>query len=427
MATVRYEQAVYGSFPFWDRGYALLAQSPGCRPEWLAAFRAACQRLGERPGGVPESPSLFALKLEGGGPWAVVGVSGQGTDDRGRPGALAFHALFLRPRDARKVGWNPFALAGLLRSKWSVEVRDLPSGTLAFEPPEGPSPTLDDRSRWIAAALARGRRVAMEAETPIDSLARAVWPALPPRVRRRSSLATWAFANGNRFDLVALPRLAGITLDPSYLDVSAGSPDPGPPRRRSRRALGIIPIALIACALGWALWPRSSQIPPASLETPAPDPSAYRDDRDTEDDRRRVAEALADLADRCGVDTRGIEGDPAALMARLAERLRYRGPLLSPDDLAGLPEADRRRIQAQDAHLRRFLPDRPLPPDFRQGSLRRQFDTLAWSFHLAPPGGTVAEAPDLLADALAFEGPVRTPSSPTLAAYARFLGRLPRR
>ena len=41
---VRFEQAVYGSFPFWDRGYALLAQSPGCRPEWLAEFLAACQR-----------------------------------------------------------------------------------------------------------------------------------------------------------------------------------------------------------------------------------------------------------------------------------------------------------------------------------------------------------------------------------------------
>ena len=48
---VRFEQAVYGSFAFWDRGYALLAHSPGCRPEWLADFLAACQRFGEPPGG----------------------------------------------------------------------------------------------------------------------------------------------------------------------------------------------------------------------------------------------------------------------------------------------------------------------------------------------------------------------------------------
>src|SRR5262245_44802638 len=47
--TVRFEQAVYGSFAFRDGGYSMLEQSPGCRPEWLADFRAACQRFGERP------------------------------------------------------------------------------------------------------------------------------------------------------------------------------------------------------------------------------------------------------------------------------------------------------------------------------------------------------------------------------------------
>ena len=66
--TIRYEQAVYGSFPFWDKGYAVLAQSPGCRPEWLAELREACQRFGERPGGVAEAEvrGLFALRLASG-------------------------------------------------------------------------------------------------------------------------------------------------------------------------------------------------------------------------------------------------------------------------------------------------------------------------------------------------------------------------
>lgn len=88
MATVhvRYEQAVYGSFPFWDRGYAMLAQSPGCRPRWLAELRAACQRHGERPAGAAEAGGLFALRPAG-GPWLIVGVSPQGRDDRGRPGS----------------------------------------------------------------------------------------------------------------------------------------------------------------------------------------------------------------------------------------------------------------------------------------------------------------------------------------------------
>src|SRR5690349_4968389 len=110
MTRVRFEQAVYGSFPFWDRGYALLAQSPGCRPEWLDEFRAACQRFGERPGGVEDlGAPIVALRLPS-GPWAIVGVGSTGSDDRGRPGALAFHGLFVGPREFRKVGYDPFAL-----------------------------------------------------------------------------------------------------------------------------------------------------------------------------------------------------------------------------------------------------------------------------------------------------------------------------
>ena len=54
---------------------------------------ADCQRHGEPRGGSPEARSLFCLRLKS-GPWIVVGVSPQGHDDRGRPGALAFHGLF---------------------------------------------------------------------------------------------------------------------------------------------------------------------------------------------------------------------------------------------------------------------------------------------------------------------------------------------
>src|SRR4051812_8306375 len=119
---VRYEQAVYGSFPFWDRGYAILAHSPGCRPEWLSGLRTACQRLGERPAGAAEASGLFALRLER-GPWAIVGVGAQGNDDRGRPGALAFHALFVEPRDYLKAGAFPFEFAAGMRNDWTAETR----------------------------------------------------------------------------------------------------------------------------------------------------------------------------------------------------------------------------------------------------------------------------------------------------------------
>src|SRR4051812_31440329 len=102
------EQVVYGSFPFSDRGYAVLARSPGVREDGLAALLASCRRFGEAPHGVVAAPALFSLRL-GKGPRAVVGVFPQGCDDRGRPGALAFHALLIADRDFRRAGADPFA------------------------------------------------------------------------------------------------------------------------------------------------------------------------------------------------------------------------------------------------------------------------------------------------------------------------------
>src|SRR3954467_13201249 len=108
------EQLVYGSFPFWDRGYDVLARSPGCRPDWVSDVLGACRQFGEAPSGVPPSPCLFATRLAS-GPWAVVGVEPMGHDDRGRPGALAFHALLIHDRDYRRAGSNPFVFSGALR------------------------------------------------------------------------------------------------------------------------------------------------------------------------------------------------------------------------------------------------------------------------------------------------------------------------
>jgi hypothetical protein len=214
---IHYEQAVYGSFPFWDKGYAVLAQSAGCRPEWISALRTACQRFGERPRTVTEANvrGLFALRLIS-GPWMIAGVGSPGRDDHGRPGALAFHALFLSPREYGRAECDPFALAGALRTDWTAATRDLPSGTWTITPSGPTSPPADPQAARIAAALVRGERVAIEAAAPIDALAREVWRGLPTRVRQKVSVATWAFANGNQFDLVAMPRLAGHALDTSY-------------------------------------------------------------------------------------------------------------------------------------------------------------------------------------------------------------------
>jgi hypothetical protein len=447
-ALVRFEQAVYGSFPFWDRGYAVLAQSPGCRPEWLEGLRAACQRLGERPRDAAGAGGLFALRL-GDGTRMIVGMADLGADDRGRPGALAFHALFLKARDDRRAGYDPFALAGALRRDWGPQARSLPAGTWPVAADEARSGPGDERAGPIASALARGRRVALEAAGPIDALARDVWRTLPARVRRRATVATWAFANGNRFDLLAVPRLAAIELDASYVDPAALDTGKGPgpgPRRWGRLALAGGSLALLAGALGLALGrggdarPLPQVAPAVRVEAPRPidrdrppDPAAFPDDRLAPGERQLVAEGLADLADRFGVATGG--DGPTALMARLAGRLRYRGPLLTAGErsrLAVEPGPDAARALAWDARVRRFVADRPLPGGFERGPLRWQLASLAWSFHVAPdPRRPAAEVPYDLADALARDGEVR-PSPlaaqyPVLDDYARFLAHLPRR
>src|SRR5262245_41456631 len=221
---VPFEQAVYGSFPFWNRGYGLLARSAGCRPEWLAALRWACQRYGERPAKVADADAFFAKRLDR-GPWMIVGVSPQGDDDAGRPGALAFHALFVGPWTYARAGADPFAFAGVTRRDWSTADLDatLPPGRAIIRRgtirvvSDRAGSAVDERRDAIIEAISRGRRVAVQCAGPIDMLARDVWRALPFRVRLRASLATWAFDNANRFDLVALPKLAGITREPSDL------------------------------------------------------------------------------------------------------------------------------------------------------------------------------------------------------------------
>lgn len=220
--SVRYEQAVYGSFAFCRRGYGVLARSSDCRPEWLAALKAACQRYGEPPAGVGEAIALFARRIER-GPWMIVGVYPQGCDDAGRPGALAFHALFVDRWTHARAGADPFAFAGLTRGDWGAADLDatLPPGRATirrtpFRRTVGPF-ALDEHEHEgdgeiesigeVVAAIAQGRRVVVQSAGPIDRLARAVWRALPFRARLRASVATWAFDNANGFDLAALPRL----------------------------------------------------------------------------------------------------------------------------------------------------------------------------------------------------------------------------
>jgi hypothetical protein len=235
VARVDAEQALYGSFPFRHRGYEVVAHSPGCRRAWLDAFARACVAFGERPAGVTVEGALFALPIAGEGAWMVVGVGEAGEDDRGRPGALAFHAWFVADRDYRRAGAAPFPFAPHHRTRWDSDPGALPAKVLRLERFRAPPGPPDPRAAAVAHRLRHRRPVAIEAPGPIDALTRDAWALLPPRARGRLGVATWAFGNANRFDLVAVPRRAMIESDPAFVE-SERLLDPPPPRWRDRLA-----------------------------------------------------------------------------------------------------------------------------------------------------------------------------------------------
>ena len=194
---------------------------PAAVPNGLPSYGRSASATANRPRAHWSADSLFALSLKC-GPWMIVGAHAQGRDDHDRPGALAFHALFVGQWAYRWIGADPFALAGALRHDWSAADRDaiLPTvtwtaGGTRTNRPSTPASEEDPRLVPIVRALTEGHRVVVESSEPIDGLARTVWHALPRSVRRRATVAAWAFDNTNQFDLIGLPKLAGVSLGKS--------------------------------------------------------------------------------------------------------------------------------------------------------------------------------------------------------------------
>ena len=469
LVTIRFEQAVYGSFAFRPDGYAMLASSPRCRSQWRDDFRTACQRIGEQPAGVSDRPSLFATRLPS-GPWCVVGVFPQGSDDRGRPGALAFHGLFLSGRDYRELGGSPFPLRDVLRGQWT-ETQSLDSGLASFVPETPGIPRSQrDLAGRIAKVLRLGWKAAVELPEPGDDLAREVWRRLPLKTRKHLSVGTWAFGNGNNFDLFIGPKLAGVAFDSHSIRIEPDAPSAQETALHSRScfqthrmiAMGFVGVALIltmvavrhalelretADALSLSVRVRPEVAPIRVSTRVEPSPTFSSDEDVTPGERERLVEALVHLLDRFEVleDHRlpqSSQSDPRALMDHLAAKLRYNGPFLSESDRHSLQNDPRHEAELAlcwEEHIRKFAADRPLPADFRSKRLGAQVALLVWSFHLDrnrpdsdnPRRLSPAETVQALAEELTVDMALRpTPvveQYPALGSYLTFLGRLPRR
>src|SRR5262245_44846014 len=110
------EQAIYGGHD--AGGYRFLARSPGFLDAWLAGAERLCTGFGERPAGVVCPAALFVQPL--GKQVAVVQVADQGSDDAGRPGALAFRLLVLPARLYGDLGGDPFWISDQFPPAWQA-------------------------------------------------------------------------------------------------------------------------------------------------------------------------------------------------------------------------------------------------------------------------------------------------------------------
>lgn len=214
MPPLALEQALYGSLN--SGGYRFLARSPGFLDDWLPEAERLCTRFGERPAGVACPACVFAQPF-GKRHVAVIQAADQGTDDTGRPGALAFHLLVLRATDYRLLGGDPFLIAERFPPSWQNR-GELP--TLYW--PEEPLPPRTvrqvrqvlkrpDGPTFLGASqvLIDGGRLVFERSHPDTELLRDLWLLLPVSTRSELWPASFAFGNTLRFHAVVVPRAVG--------------------------------------------------------------------------------------------------------------------------------------------------------------------------------------------------------------------------
>jgi hypothetical protein len=205
------EQAIYGGQD--TGGYRFLARSPGFRDDWLAEAERLCTDFGERPAGVACPGCVFARPF-GRHHVALVQAADQGSDDTGRPGALAFYLLILPRALYVDLGGDPFYLAEQFPPPWQARGQ-LPS--LNWTAPAPPPRTVALLQKTLnvphsatllggVQILLDGGRLVFERSAPDETILRSLWALLPTRERCDLWPASYVFSNAHPFDAVVVPR-----------------------------------------------------------------------------------------------------------------------------------------------------------------------------------------------------------------------------
>jgi hypothetical protein len=343
LVTILFQQAIYGTFPFWDKGYAVLARSEGCHDDWITDFTHLCQSLGQPPSEAkPEVDHLILAKKLPSGPWVLAMGSAQGCDDRGRPGAWAFHGIFLSGREYRRAGASPFRFKECFIRDFHAGMQ-LKAGVIDLSGIEAQA--CDDRmiDPTLIQHLVKGYKLRLLTDNLLELKSlESIWNQGPSKLRGNRSITTWAFRPEVEFDLSgispsrwpdSLPRKSKSmwAIMPEELQFQAQEPVG---RIRLPKKIGLVIATILVLIVGLiAFWPVKN----SGLETRGHNPmepqnqappkaSDFQNHPEPANVTAAVIEQLADWCDRLEVDQGEVLRDPLAYAKLIASALRYTGP-----------------------------------------------------------------------------------------------------
>lgn len=397
MPSLSIEQALYGNPDVG--GYRFLARSPGFGDEWQAEAERLCAGFGNRPAGAVCPRCVFAQPF-GDRQVAVVQAADQGSDDTGRPGALAFYLLILPRRAYEEQASDPFLVADRFPPCWDAR-GELPPLEWRLEPPprrtvEHVQQVLKSRNSATllggAQILVDGGRLVFERPAPDNEVLRDLWSLLPISTRCLLWPASFVFDNSLGFDVLAVPRAEGPAYAGYLTEEQAGDYPEGRyelslqtaaesgnqrdldalfARRGSGQTLKLAVILLLAMS-ALAVFMRMLNTPPRQAPAPSPTARATAEEPPLPRDypplsgstRIQLADELTQLLLDLRAPPSSAKPTVEHLLAALDRRLGSPDPRRDPGPLKDQGNAERQlRILLWKQHVQAFADPKLSPAE----------------------------------------------------------------